>query len=107
MKKHIEITEKGTFHSIAPLGPLCADFKVKINDQEKLVRLGISGPEMSAKQWDTNSPKLLELAEDALTGGVIDAFEFEDVYYFTFTGSHFQQDEEIPLWAGIEIYNLK
>ena len=106
MKKQLEIIQKGTFHSIAPLGPLCADFKVKIEDQEKLVRFGISGPDLSIKGWNADSPRLMELAEDALAGSVIDAFEFDDVYYFTFTGSHFQQDEEIPVWASVGIHNL-
>lgn len=106
MKQKLEIIEKGSFHPIQPLGQVCADFKIKINDKEKVVKFGISGVDMSIKQWTVDSPKLLELAENALVGGVIDAFEFNDVFYFIFTGSHFQQDEEIPLWATFEIYSL-
>jgi hypothetical protein len=106
-KGDLFIFERGPFVAISPLGTVVSNVRVLVNQNERMVRFGISGPDMSIKQWDTHSPKLIELAEDALTGGVIDAFEFEGVYYFTFTGSHFQQEEEIPLWASVEIHNLK
>ncbi|MDB4984416.1 MAG: hypothetical protein JWM20_595 [Patescibacteria group bacterium] len=81
------------------MGAFCVEVKIKQNDQEKTACFGIFGSDMSIKGWGRDSKDLLDLVNIALDRGVLDDFEFNNKYYFTYTGSHFQQNEEVPDWT--------
>jgi hypothetical protein len=97
-RQSVQIIEKFPFRLIAPMGALYAEVKVVMDGKEKTVRFGIFGSDLAIRNWKPDSKHLLDLIDDALSSGIFDTFEFEGIYYFSYTGSHFQQDETFPDW---------
>lgn len=97
MKTKVEILNKGEFKPFsAVLADLCLDVRVKINGAEKLIRFWVSGTQMSIVN---SASRLKEMVDGVLSSDII--YDFENVYYFTFTGSHFEQLQEKPKWANL------
>lgn len=98
--------EIGPFVKTMPLGEIVSTVRALVDQKEIVIKFGISGPDMSMQKWNLDSVELLGAVHEFLSGDLISGFDFNGIYYATFTGNHFHQNEEIPLWASIEMYQL-
>ncbi|MFZ2149669.1 MAG: hypothetical protein WAV15_00745 [Minisyncoccia bacterium] len=98
--QNIQIIKQPVFNPFESRMVLCADPVIKIGDKEKIARLAISMVDTSVLQLGDDLEKLNKMAVDALHDGVQENFEIDGVYYFEYTGSHFQQLDEKPDWAS-------
>ncbi len=96
----IEIIRQPVFKPFESRMVLCADPVIKISDKEKIARFAISMVDTSVLQLGDNFEKLNKMIRDTLQDGVQENFEIDGVYYFEYTGSHFQQLDGKPDWAN-------
>ena len=98
--QNIQIIKQPIFKPFESRMVLCADPVIKINEKEKVVRFAIAMTDLSVLQLGDNLEKLNEMVTDTLKDGVQENFGINGVYYFEYTGSHFQQLDEKPDWAN-------
>jgi hypothetical protein len=97
--KNIQIIKQPVFKPFESRMVLCADCVIKINDKEKTARFAISMVDTSVLQLGDNLEKLNQMVVETLHEGIQENFEVDGIYYFEYTGSHFQQLDEKPDWA--------
>lgn len=74
--------------------------KVNIDNKIKTLLFFIDRVNLSIIKNESNlEEKLNEMILSTLESGINENFEFESVYYFEYTGSHFQEMDEKPEWA--------
>lgn len=98
--QNIQIIKQPVFKPFESRMVLCADPVIKINNKEKMARFAISMVDTSVLQLGGDLKKLDKMVESTLEDGVNESFEIDGIYYFEYTGSHFQKLDEKPNWSG-------
>ena len=95
----MNIETVGLFKGLENRLVVCSDVLFEIEGKYKKARFFITEPQLSLLLTTNTLTQIYESIRNIVEKNLNPKWEFEDIFYFTFTGSHFQQEDEKPEWS--------
>ena len=95
----LEIIEIYPFKALLNRYAVCSLSIINLEGKVRQVYSCIAETDLSILLTQKTQEQIQEMAIERILNDLNPKWEFGNVFYFTFTGSHFQQDSEKPAWV--------